>query len=176
VKSTSKKGLDFIIDKLTNSIENVVTEDSFPTDITLISRADLKLITKTKGWLFDWKDEFKDPAKDIYKLSIVNNPKVIQGLVSLEVKQDHVYMHLVESSPFNKGKSKMYSGVPGNLVAFACKLSFQRGHEGNVSFLSKNQLIEHYQNSLGAKHFGGRIMIIETQSAFKLINKYFKDI
>jgi len=84
-------------------------------------------------------------------------------------------MHLVESAPFNKGKSKMYSGVPGNLVAFACKLSFQRGHEGNVSFLSKNQLIEHYQNSLGAKHFGGRIMIIETSSALKLIDKYFKN-
>ena len=176
MKSTSKKGLDFIIDKLTNSIENVVTEDSFPTDITLISRDDLKLITKTKGWLFNWKDEFKEPARDIFKLTIVNNPKVIQGLVSLEVKQDHVYMHLVESAPFNKGKRKMYSGVPGNLVAFACKLSFQRGHEGNVSFLSKNQLIDHYKNSLGAKHFGGRIMIIETQSAFKLINKYFKDI
>lgn len=176
MKNASKKGLDFIIDKLTNSIENVVTEDSFPTDITLISRDDLKLITKTKGWLFNWKDEFKEPARDIFKLTIVNNPKVIQGLVSLEVKQDHVYMHLVESAPFNKGKRKMYSGVPGNLVAFACKLSFQRGHEGNVSFLSKNQLIDHYKNSLGAKHFGGRIMIIETQSAFKLINKYFKDI
>ncbi|WP_018342521.1 hypothetical protein [Cytophaga aurantiaca] len=175
MKKTSEKGLDFIIDKLTNSIENVVTEDSFPTDITLISREDLKLITKTKGWLFNWKEEFKEPARDIYKLTIVNNPKVIQGLVSLEVKQDHVYMHLVESAPFNKGKSKMYSGVPGNLVAFACKLSFQRGHEGNVSFLSKNQLIEHYQNSLGAKHFGGRIMIIETSSALKLIDKYFKN-
>ena len=136
-KNASEKGLDFIIDKLTNSIENVVTQDSFPTDITLISRNDLKLITKTKGWLFNWKDEFKDPARDIYKLSIVNNSKVIQGLVSLEVKQDHVYMHLVESAPFNKGKSKIYSGVPGNLVAFACKLSFQIGHEGNVSFLSK---------------------------------------
>jgi len=176
VKIDSKRGLDFIVDKLTNSIENVVTEDSFPTDITLISREDLKLITKTKGWLFNWKDEFKEPARDVYKLTIVNNPRVIQGLISLEVKQDHVYMHLVESAPFNKGKSKMYSGVPGNLVAFACKLSFQRGHEGNVSFLSKNQLIEHYQNSLGAKHFGGRIMIIENQSALKLINKYFKDI
>lgn len=176
MKIDSKRGLDFIVDKLTNSIENVVTEDSFPTDITLISREDLKLITKTKGWLFNWKDEFKEPARDVYKLTIVNNPRVIQGLISLEVKQDHVYMHLVESAPFNKGKSKMYSGVPGNLVAFACKLSFQRGHEGNVSFLSKNQLIEHYQNSLGAKHFGGRIMIIENQSALKLINKYFKDI
>ena len=82
-------------------------------------------------------------------------------------------MHLVESAPFNKGISKVYSGVAGNLVAFACKLSFQRGHEGNVSFISKSQLIEHYEKTLGAFHFGGRIMIIEPQSALKLINKYF---
>lgn len=82
-------------------------------------------------------------------------------------------MHLLENSPFNKGKSKVYSGVAGNLVAFACKLSFQRGHEGNVSFLSKSNLIEHYVKTLGAIHFGGRIMIIETNSALKLIQKYF---
>jgi hypothetical protein len=67
----------------------------------------------------------------------------------------------------------VYSGVPGNLVAFACKLSFQRGHDGNVSFISKTQLIEHYEKSLGAFHFGGRLMIIETQSALRLINRYF---
>ena len=108
-------------------------------------------------------------------MTIVNNPTVIQGLVCLEVKTDHVYMHLVESAPFNKGKTKMYSGVAGNLVAFACKLSFQRGHSGNVSFLSKTQLVEHYEKTLGAFHFGGRIMIIETQSALKLINKYFQN-
>ncbi len=102
-------------------------------------------------------------------------PDIIQGLISLEVKEDHVYMHLVESAPFNKGSAKMYSGVPGNLVAFACKLSFQRGHEGNVSFTSKSQLIEHYKKTLGALHFGGRVMIIETTSALKLINRYFKN-
>ena len=84
-------------------------------------------------------------------------------------------MHLVESAPFNKGKTRMYSGVAGNLVAFACKLSFQRGHGGNVSFLSKTQLVEHYEKSLGAFHFGGRVMIIETESALKLINKYFQN-
>jgi len=83
-------------------------------------------------------------------------------------------MHLVESAPFKKGSTKMYSGVPGNLVAFACKLSFQRGHEGNVSFISKTQLIAHYEKTLGAMHFGGRVMIIETPSALKLINRYFK--
>jgi hypothetical protein len=29
------------------------------------------------------------------------------------------------------------------------------------------------EKSLGAFHFGGRVMIIETKSALKLINKYF---
>ena len=166
-------GLDFEVDKLTNSIENVVSGDSFATDITIISISDLKTVTKKNGWQFDWKLELKQPEKDVYKLSIVNNQSVIQGLISLEIKSDHVYMHLVESAPFNKGKSKVYAGVPGNLVAFACKLAFQRGHEGNVSFFSKTQLIQHYIDTLGAIHFGGRVMIIDTNAALKLINKYF---
>ena len=175
MKRKNEIGLDFIIDKLTNSIENVITGDSFATEISLLTNGDLKSVTKTKGWLFNWRDEFKEPARDVYKLTITNNSTIIQGLISLEVKSDHVYMHLVESAPFNKGKTKVYSGVPGNLVAFACKLSFQRGHEGNVSFLSKTQLVEHYEKSLGAFHFGGRIMIIETQAALRLINKYFQN-
>ena len=173
MKKNKEIGLDFIVDKLTNSIENVVTGDSFSTDISILTSVDLKTVSKTNGWLFNWKDEFKQPERDVYKLTISNNPKIVQGLISLEVKSDHVYMHLVESSPFNKGKTKVYSGVPGNLVAYACKLSFQRGHEGNVSFISKTKLIEHYEKSLGALHFGGRLMIIETISALKLINKYF---
>ena len=175
MKKQKEIGLDFIVDKLTNSIENVVTGDSFATDISLLTSNDLKVISKTKGWVFNWRDEFKRPEGDVYKLTIVNNPTVIQGLACLEVKADHVYMHLLESAPFNKGKTRMYSGVAGNLVAFACKLSFQRGHQGNVSFLSKTQLIEHYEKSLGAIHFGGRVMIIETPIALKLINKYFQN-
>ena len=175
MKKQSEIGLDFIIDKLTNSIENVITGDSFATEISILTSSDIKSITKAKGWLFNWREEFKNPVRDIYKLTIVNNPTIVQGLISLEVKADHVYMHLVENAPFNKGQTKVYSGVAGNLVAFACKLSFQRGHEGNVSFLSKSQLVAHYEKTLGALHFGGRVMIIETQSALKLIHKYFQN-
>lgn len=175
MKQRKESGLDFIIDQLTNSIQNVVTGDSFTTEVSILTATDLSSLTKRNGWLFNWKAENKNPVKDVYKLNIVNNPKIIQGLISLEVKEDHVFMHLVESAPFNKGKGKMYAGVPGNLVAFACKLSFQRGHEGNVSFLSKSQLIAHYEKTLGAFHFGGRVMIIETQSALKLIDKYFQN-
>ncbi len=168
-------GLDFVIDKLTNSIENIVTGDNFLTEVSVITREDLKLITKKNGWVFNWLTEIKQPEREVYKLTIVNNPNIIQGLLSLQVKSDHVYMHLIESAPFNKGKIKMYSGVPGNLVAFACKLSFQRGQAGNLAFVSKSQLIKHYEETLGAFHFGGRLMIIETQSALKLIDRYFKN-
>lgn len=173
MKKRKEIGLDFEVDKLTNSIENVVTGDSFATEISIVTIADLKSITKKQKWLFDWKFEYKQPERDVYKLTIVNNQQVIQGLISIEIKADHVYMHLLESAPFNKGKAKVYAGVPGNLVAFACKLSFQRGHEGNVSFFSKTQLIQHYIDSLGAMHVGGRIIIIDSIAALKLINKYF---
>jgi hypothetical protein len=173
VKTKKTQGLDFEVDKLTNSIQNVISGDSFSTEITLISPSDLKGVTKKGGWVFNWKIEYKQRERDVYKLTIPNNPSVIQGLISLEIKPDHIYMHLVESAYFNKGKKKIYAGVPGNLVAFACKLSFQRGFEGNVSFVSKTQLISHYEDTLGAMHVGGRIMIIDTVPALRLINKYF---
>jgi hypothetical protein len=173
MKNKKDIGLDFIIDKLTNSIENVLSGDSFQTEISILSSNDIKTISKKNGWFFDWKIELKNPTKEVYKLTIIGNQSIIQGLISIEVKSDHVYMHLIESAPFNKGKSKVYNGVPGNLVAFACKLSFQRGFQGAISFLSKSQLIEHYTKTLGAFHLSNRVMIIETREALKLIGKYF---
>ena len=74
------------------------------------------------------------------------------------------------------GKNKLYEGVPGNLVAFACKLSFQRGYDGYVAFDAKTQLIKHYQESLGAIHFRNQRMIIDSRAAEFLVNKYFKTI
>ena len=79
MKRHKQSGLDFEVDKLTNSVENVITGDSFPTDITLITSADLKTVIKKNGWVFDWKMELKEPARDVYKLTIVNNQTVIQG-------------------------------------------------------------------------------------------------
>ena len=174
MKNSRNVDLEFIIDKLTNSIENTVSGDSFQTEISLITNQDLKSITKKNGWEFNWKEEAKKPERNIYKLTIINNLNIVQGLISLEDKTDHVYMHLLESAPFNKGKSKVYAGVPGNMVAFACKHSFQRGHDGFVSFVAKSQLIEHYLETLEAIHIGNRIMILDTQAALKLINRYFR--
>jgi len=61
-----------------------------------------------------------------------------------------------------------------NLVAYACKLSFQKGFEGYVSFISKTVLVEHYKKTLGAYLVGGQRMIIPTVSSKVLVDKYFK--
>jgi hypothetical protein len=168
-------GLDFHVDKLTNSIENVISGDSFETVISVVTKMDLALDNKTLNWSFDWREEYKQPTHEVFKLTIYGNPNVIQGLISLEIRKDHVFIHLLENAPFNIGKSKVYVGVAGNLIAFACKFSFQRGFDGAVSFVAKSKLIEHYKESLGAFHLGNQVMIIETQQALKLIGKYFKD-
>lgn len=174
MKRTTINYLDFEIDKLTRSIENVSTGDSFPTEISLLLKSDLKLVAKKNGWLFNWKKELDEPAREVYKLTIQGNPTIIQGIVSLSIEADHVYMHLIESAPFNKGKSKIYLGVPGNLVVYACRLSFQRGFDGFIAFHSKTKLIDHYKKSLGAFHVGGLLMTIDSIPAKTLIEKYFK--
>jgi len=169
---TAKRQIDIEIDKLTRSIENAITGDSFRTEILPISTKDLKQLKKAE-WLFNWTAEAKDKNKLIYKLIIVDNPNVIQGLLSLQDKNDHIFMHLIESNKFNRGIKKVYVGVPGNLVAFACNLSWDKGYEGYLSFESKTKLIEHYRLTLGADLLFGNIMAIDTKAASKLIEQYF---
>lgn len=83
-------------------------------------------------------------------------------------------MHLIESAKFNKGKNKVYHGVPGNLVAFACKTAFEKRYDGVVAFVAKTQLIEHYKLSLGAKVLTANKMYIDTKEALNIVKQYFK--
>jgi hypothetical protein len=112
--------------------------------------------------------------KQVFKLTTQNNPMIIQGLLSIEDKSDHIFMHLIESAKFNKGRNKTYFGVPGNLVAYACKVSMERGYDGFLAFDAKTVLIKHYQESLHATHFLGTRMFIEPVAANRLISSYFK--
>lgn len=110
MKKRPKKHLDFEIDSLTNSIVNTFTGDSFETDISYLTKADLKNITKKKGWQFNWTQELRLNDREVYKLTIINNPTVVQGLVSFTIRTDNVFMHLVESAPFNIGYNKNIRG------------------------------------------------------------------
>ena len=173
MKKSRTRPLDFVIDKLINSIENTSTGEVFDTEVVRLTLKDVSLIKKA-DWQFDWAKEIKDKTKEVYKLTTVNNPTIIQGLLSIEDKQDHIFMHLIESAKFNKHKDKVYVGVPGNLVAYACKVSVDKGYQGFLAFDAKSALIKHYQESLYATHFRGLRMFIESNAALRLISQYFK--
>lgn len=158
------------IDKLTKSIENRFSGDSFATDVFELKPEELKSLNKK--WKFDWGREFLIGNK-VYKLVIRFSPEVIQGLLSISDKGDHIFMNLIESAPHNFGKNKIYEGVAGNLVAFACQVSFEKGYGGIVVFETKTKLIEHYKLTLGAQMITSNRMFVDTNPALRLIDKYF---
>lgn len=171
-----QKQIDIWIDKLTNSIVNTISGDSLPTEVFDVTVQDLKLVTKSRGWNFNWKGEIKKENTRVIKLTVINNPEIIQGLMSFEDKDDHIFINLVENAPFNIGSKKLYEGVPGNLFAFACKLSWDNGNQGLVSFVSKTKLINYYVSTVGADHLGNHQMVIYPHEALKLIKKYFPNL
>ena len=165
--------INAIIDKLTNSIENIKTGENFKTQILPFTTNDKGYI-KSK-WHFNWTKEASNASRQTFKLVTFENPLIIHGLLSIEDKGDHIFMHLLENAKFNIGKEKVYAGVAGNLVAFACKLAFEKKYDGFVSFISKTKLVTHYQESLGAKVFGGNRMYIDTFESLRLFKRYFPD-
>jgi hypothetical protein len=172
MRKQSPKRLDFEIDKLTNSIENILTGEIFETEIVRLTSDDMSILASDE-WLFDWVKEFM-MGHEVYRLMIHGNT-IIQGLISLEDRPDHIFIYLIESASFNKGKSKLFHGVAGNLVAFACRCAFEREFEGFVVFEAKSRLIKHYENSLGAKRMYGQRMFIDRNASISLIQRYFKD-
>ncbi len=161
------------IDKITNSIELVATGEKFETVVLRILPSEIAQIKKSH-WLFDWKTEVMTAQREVFKLVIAEKPKLMQGLVSMEDRGDHIFMHLIESGKMNRGARKQYAGVAGNLFAFACKRSFECGYQGVVSFHSKTQLVSHYETTIGAKRFAGNRMYLDTPQAKELVRRYFK--
>jgi len=170
-KSKRTRPIDIEIDKLTNSIQLVATGDVFNTIVTRAAIADKRLVKK-KDWLFDWHVELAKPERQVYFLQAEHEPDAIQGLVSVEDQHDHVRVHLVESAGFNRGRDKKYFGVPGNLFAYACRLSFDGGYDGFVAFTAKTALVEHYKTMLGATVITKQLMQIEAHAARKLVEQY----
>ena len=60
----------FVIDKLTNSIEQRKTGKSFDTDVLQVTPEEIKTILKKNGWLFNWKTEYKLEGHQVYKLAL----------------------------------------------------------------------------------------------------------
>lgn len=120
---------------------------------------------------FDWSIYFSQREIEVYKMVICGNA-VIQGAISFEGKEDHVWVHLIESIPPQR---KEFSGVGLHLLAFACKRSSELGFGGAVALQSKikPRLIHYYTSIVGASHFGGGLIIVDETVAKRFIMLYF---
>ena len=97
--------LDVLIDKLTNSVEEVATGRSFDTQITTARLRDIRSLDHT--WCFDWTLELK--RREVFKLTIPQIGSTIQGLISLSREPEYIKVNLIESNPANVGHAKKFA-------------------------------------------------------------------
>ena len=168
------KFLNFRIDKLTSSIENRISGEIKATKTILVSHNELKRYNKKYQWFFSWKTLPKEyPDCSIYKLTLADFEAETQGLIAFENRTNFLFIILIENAPSNRKPNKKYLGVLGNLVAFICKLSFEKGFDGVVAFDAKTKLIDHYKTALKAVHIGRGRMMINSRESKELVDKYF---
>ncbi len=116
--------------------QNATTVEPLFVQIFEVEKADLALVTKSRGWLFDWKSEAKKLDRRVFKCVLKNGEGEIEGLLSLISREMERFVEIgiIETAPQNFGKGKFIDSVPGCLLAFACGFSLKIGFDGNVYF------------------------------------------
>ncbi|SDD02732.1 hypothetical protein SAMN02799630_02049 [Paenibacillus sp. UNCCL117] len=151
-------------------IENA-TGRQVPVTVTRMQLRDIQEMRP--GWTpgFNWRLYFKYPAVEVYKIMVTGSNR-IEGALALEYQGDHVWIHLIEKSPFNRGAAEQYKYVAHHLFAFAAKRSQELGAEGFIAFDAKTGLMEHYQQEYGAIAVGRTRMFIPDVAGQRLIDVY----
>ncbi|GMU85462.1 MAG: hypothetical protein AMXMBFR48_07040 [Ignavibacteriales bacterium] len=52
-------GIEIEVDKITSSIQNLISGDILDTEVVMVSWTEINKVTQNSDWLFDWKIEFK---------------------------------------------------------------------------------------------------------------------
>lgn len=141
--------------------------------ISVVNEEDFKTLTK-KRYSFSWKS-FKGKAT-IYKLGIEGIDDILGVMGLIHVKEEkRIEIKLLASSAENIGKTKVYDGVAGCLIAFACKLAVREyGTEACVSLVPKTELVSHYMKKYYMLNAGWQLYL-EGGVLIKLLKEYFYD-
>lgn len=153
------------------AILQTTTEEVFDAVVTEANDADLRGKNPRNKWNFSWKTAAETAT--VYKIHTRHNPKVVLGLIALEDKGDSFYIALLENSPLNVGSGKIYDGVAGGLLAFACKLALDAGYDGAVWLVSKTELVEHYRSTYRFEVIASGVLALNTANANWLVHTYY---
>jgi hypothetical protein len=160
-------------------LTDCATGENHEAVIELITAKDLKQIKKKDRFIFDWS---KYKSQELYKIRLKAN-EIILGLMCviehLDAATNAIEIELLEASVENTGPDKKWDKIGGCLIAFACRESFKRGHEGCVFLTPKSYLLKHYPKKYGFAYIPIKsavrpegIMIAYDDIARKLIKQY----
>lgn len=155
-------------------LEEVTSGELIEALISEASRNELPL--RKDGWQFTWQQLSKTEGADCYKLTRLDTPEKIEGVLMLTLlNAEMLYMNNIEVAPHNFGTNSRYANVAGSLLAFACYKSFEQGQNyyiGYLSFDSKTKLVRLYQEKYGAKLAMGQKMYFDPEAGKRLMRKY----
>lgn len=161
-------------------IEDVKTGQKLEAVIEPISAEDLKIIKSDPDFTFNWG---KYKGMEVRKLRSLTDKKIL-GLMCIIDHTDPgtnaIQIECLEVRDENVGKKKKLDRIAGCLIAYACRESIKRGHDGHIYLYPKSNLIEHYQDKYGFFYTGPvvisrtGIMIGEERLARKLIKEYLE--
>ena len=145
------------------------SEEEFDAEILTVSPSELEEIDESGLFEFEWT---KEEGNQIYKIVKTKQLSPL-GLISIVEfpLESRIHIDLLENSIENQGKNKKIDGIAGCLIAFAVKLSFDKGYLGCTSLIPKTELIDLYVERYGFSQFG-RQLAIEGTDALQLIHKY----
>ena len=91
------------------------------------------------------------------------------------MNEEMLYMNNLEVALQNYGSNGKYDNVAGCLIAFGCLKSIELGqnaYKGYLTFESKTELLQLYQDKYGATSAMGHRMFIDPMVGLQLIEKY----
>lgn len=90
-------------------------------------------------------------------------------IVDVEMR---IHIRLLTSSRENVGKSKLYDGIVGNLLAYAAQRAlFLYGNMGFVSLTPKTQLVSNYMDKYNM-YITGKTLSMGLPEILGLLKKY----
>lgn len=126
-------------------------------EITKATKKDIKMISKAKTFVFDWRIYERSDEYEIFKLCI-EETKEILGLMCLKdwPERGHKYVEVVtlELRSDQIGRRKKYTRMAGCLFAFAARVSFQKGHDGWLMLIAKTKTAPVFEKEYGFFHLG----------------------
>jgi hypothetical protein len=148
------------------------TGASHKVEIEPVDGRDFASLTKAR-YFFDWRQE---KEFEMYKLRIANTRDIL-GLVSIEriPEEWRLHIRLLTVSKENKGSSKKFENIAGNLLTFISKIAIREyGELACVSLKPKGLIARHYIDKFGM-NVTGLTLSIEILEIFKLIETYDHD-